>query len=129
MAVRKLHGVETDQDGCTQGARGRDGPRSMYASYMGPRLTKMAIRTLHGVETDQDGYTQASCSRDGPRWLYASCIGGRDESRWLYASCTWYIRTKMAVRRLHGVDTDPDGCTQDARGRDRPRWLYARCMW
>jgi hypothetical protein len=48
MTIRKLHGVVTDQDGCTQVARVEKSARG----------TKMAVCKLHGVETDQDGYTQ-----------------------------------------------------------------------
>ena len=70
MAIRKLHVVETDQDGCTQVAWGRDGSRGLYARCMGYRRTKMLVRKLHGVETDQDDYTQTAKGIDGPRWLY-----------------------------------------------------------
>jgi hypothetical protein len=67
MAVRKLHDVETDQDGFTQAAWCRHGPRWLYASCTGQRRTKMAVHKLHEVETDQDGCTQDACGRDERR--------------------------------------------------------------
>jgi hypothetical protein len=75
MTVRKLYGVETDQDSFTQAAQGRDSTKWLYARCMGYRRTKMAVRKLHGVETDHGDCTQSLHGRDGPRWLYASCRG------------------------------------------------------
>jgi hypothetical protein len=87
MAVRKLDGVETHQHGCTQAARGRDGPRWLYASCTGQRQTKKAKHKLDGVETRRDGYRQAA-------WVEKSAR-----------------RTKMAVRKLHMVEAVQDGCS------------------
>jgi hypothetical protein len=68
MAVRKLHMVETDQDGCTQVARDRNGPRWLYASCVGWRRTKMAVRKLLGVEKNARRTKIALCNRTtGPR--------------------------------------------------------------
>jgi hypothetical protein len=47
MVVRKLHGVQTHQDGSMQVVRGRDGHGGTQAAWA-------------GVEMDQDGSTQAT---------------------------------------------------------------------